>query len=27
MEYTRIAFPLMLIHLAICNLYVWWRYF
>ena len=26
-EYTRIAFPLMLIHVAICNVYVWWRYF
>jgi Na+/H+ antiporter NhaD/arsenite permease-like protein len=27
MTYTRIAFPLMLIHVAICNVYVWWRYF
>ena len=27
MAYTRIAFPLMLIHVAICNVYVWWRYF
>lgn len=27
MTYTRVAFPLMLIHVAICNVYVWWRYF
>ncbi len=27
MTYTRIAFPLMLIHVGICNIYVWWRYF
>ncbi|TMQ76497.1 sodium:proton antiporter [Candidatus Accumulibacter phosphatis] len=27
MTYTRIAFPLMLIHVGICNVYVWWRYF
>jgi Na+/H+ antiporter NhaD/arsenite permease-like protein len=25
--YTLYAFPLMLVHLAICHLYVWWRYF
>lgn len=27
MTYTKIAFPLMLIHVAICNVYVMWRYF
>ena len=27
MTYTRIAFPLLLIHVGICNVYVWWRYF
>jgi Na+/H+ antiporter NhaD/arsenite permease-like protein len=27
MTYTKTAFPLMLIHVAICHAYVWWRYF
>ena len=27
MTYTKTAFPLMLIHVAICHVYVWWRYF
>lgn len=27
MTYTKIAFPLMLVHVAICHVYVWWRYF
>ncbi|MBK6974068.1 MAG: ArsB/NhaD family transporter [Sterolibacteriaceae bacterium] len=27
MTYTKIAFPLMLIHVAICNAYLMWRYF
>ena len=25
--YTRIAFPLMLVHVAIAQVYLWWRYF
>ncbi|MCM8596532.1 ArsB/NhaD family transporter [Accumulibacter sp.] len=25
--YTRVAFPLMLVHVAICHVYLWWRYF
>jgi len=25
--YTRIAFPLMLVHVAISQIYLWWRYF
>ena len=27
MTYTKIAFPLMLIHVAICHVYLMWRYF
>lgn len=27
LTYTKMAFPLMVIHVAICNVYVWWRYF
>jgi len=27
MTYTKIAFPLMLIHVAICHAYLMWRYF
>jgi Na+/H+ antiporter NhaD/arsenite permease-like protein len=27
LTYTKTAFPLMLIHVAICHAYVWWRYF
>jgi Na+/H+ antiporter NhaD/arsenite permease-like protein len=27
MTYTRIAFPLMLVHVAICLVYLMWRYF
>ena len=27
MTYTKIAFPLMLIHVAICHAYLLWRYF
>ena len=27
LTYTKIAFPLMLLHVAICLLYVMWRYF
>ncbi|EXI89603.1 MAG: hypothetical protein AW12_01646 [Candidatus Accumulibacter sp. BA-94] len=26
-RYTMIAFPLMLAHVAIACIYVWWRYF
>ncbi len=26
MTYTKIAFPLMLIHIAICHVYLFWRY-
>jgi Na+/H+ antiporter NhaD/arsenite permease-like protein len=25
--YTLYAFPMMLVSVAICNVYVWWRYF
>lgn len=25
--YTKIAFPLMLVHVAIAQVYLWWRYF
>ncbi len=25
--YTKIAFPLMLVHVAISQIYLWWRYF
>jgi len=25
--YTLYAFPMMVVHVAICNLYIWWRYF
>ena len=27
MTYTKIAFPLMLVHVAICHAYLLWRYF
>ncbi len=27
MTYTMYAFPMMLVSVAICHLYVWWRYF
>jgi Na+/H+ antiporter NhaD/arsenite permease-like protein len=27
MTYTLYAFPMMLVSVAICHLYVWWRYF
>jgi Na+/H+ antiporter NhaD/arsenite permease-like protein len=27
MTYTLYAFPMMVVHVAICHLYVWWRYF
>jgi Na+/H+ antiporter NhaD/arsenite permease-like protein len=27
MTYTLYAFPMMLVSIAICHLYVWWRYF
>jgi Na+/H+ antiporter NhaD/arsenite permease-like protein len=27
MTYTKMAFPLMLIHVAICHVYLMWRYF
>lgn len=27
LRYTKIAFPLMLIHVAICHVYLLWRYF
>jgi Na+/H+ antiporter NhaD/arsenite permease-like protein len=27
LRYTKIAFPLMLIHVAIAHVYVMWRYF
>ena len=27
MTYTYYAFPMMLVSVAICHLYVWWRYF
>jgi Na+/H+ antiporter NhaD/arsenite permease-like protein len=25
--YTLYAFPMMVVHVAICHIYVWWRYF
>src|ERR1041384_479864 len=25
--YTLYAFPMMVVHVAICHLYIWWRYF
>ena len=27
MKYTAYAFPMMLVSVAICHVYVWWRYF
>jgi Na+/H+ antiporter NhaD/arsenite permease-like protein len=27
LTYTLYAFPMMVVSVAICNLYVWWRYF
>jgi Na+/H+ antiporter NhaD/arsenite permease-like protein len=27
LTYTLYAFPMMVVHVAICHLYVWWRYF
>src|SRR3954470_11119957 len=27
MKYTAYAFPMMLVSIAICHVYVWWRYF
>jgi Na+/H+ antiporter NhaD/arsenite permease-like protein len=27
MTYTMYAFPMMIVSVAICHLYVWWRYF
>ena len=27
MTYTYYAFPMMLVSIAICHVYVWWRYF
>ena len=27
LRYTRLAFPLMLVHIAIANVYLFWRYF
>jgi Na+/H+ antiporter NhaD/arsenite permease-like protein len=27
LTYTLYAFPMMLVSVAICNIYVWWRYF
>ena len=26
-KYTLYAFPMMLVSVAICHVYVWWRYF
>jgi Na+/H+ antiporter NhaD/arsenite permease-like protein len=25
--YTLYAFPMMVVHVAICHIYIWWRYF
>ncbi|MGH6728510.1 MAG: SLC13 family permease [Pseudolabrys sp.] len=27
LTYTLYAFPMMVVHVAICHLYIWWRYF
>jgi len=27
LTYTLYAFPMMVVHVAICHVYVWWRYF
>jgi len=27
MTYTLYAFPMMVVSVAICHVYVWWRYF
>ena len=27
LTYTYYAFPMMLVSIAICHVYVWWRYF
>jgi hypothetical protein len=27
MTYTFYALPMMIVSVAICNLYIWWRYF
>lgn len=27
LAFSKVAFPLMLLHMAVCHVYVWWRYF